>query len=130
MLKLWIKDKCTGRVREYGSNHHDCLIVDRYGRIKYYNLQNGGGTGFGADSEYEFVPDPEDEFLREIFSVDGTIDMGGYHTDAELRKMRISQKKMDKMLCKSMRKDHVLGVFTRCKRPTCIGCRRHITTID
>ncbi len=122
MLKLWIKDKCTGMVREYGTNHHDSLIVDRYGRIKYYNLQNGGGTGFGAYSEYEFVPDPDDGALREIFNLDNTIDIGGYHTEKEYRKMFREKKKLDLKLCKMIHKG-------QCRRP-CLGCKKRIITLD
>jgi hypothetical protein len=130
MVKLFIRDKSTGKVREYGTNRHDSLIVDPDGRIKYFNLQNGCGTGYGEYSEYEFVPDQDNEFIREVFPIDGTIDIGGYHTDKEIRKMRKDGKKLDKALCKRMRKGEKHPIFTHCTRLTCIGCRKHIRSID
>lgn len=52
-----IRDKATGHVRYVGEDSHDQLIFE-YGRIEYYNLQNGCGT----PGSYEFVPEPADEY--------------------------------------------------------------------
>ena len=125
MLKLWIRDKTTGKVREYGTNHHDSLIVDESGRIRYLNLQNCCGSGFGPDSEYDIVPNPDDKGMEEIYEMDGTIDIGGYHTAKEYRKMRKDKRKLDKKICKALHKHD----GKKCHR-LCLGCRHHITTLS
>lgn len=43
--KLYIKDMQTGKVFEYGSNHHHALRIDPDGRyISFEHLQNGDGS--------------------------------------------------------------------------------------
>lgn len=45
------------KVREYGTNRHDALMISNDGKCLYYeNLQNGDGSMFGA---YTFVLDDE-----------------------------------------------------------------------
>ena len=52
MNELFIRDKTTGAVHRVGDNNHDCLHVED-GVVRYYNLQNGEGSGPNGD--YEFV---------------------------------------------------------------------------
>lgn len=41
---MYIKDLETGKVRIYGTDKHDSLVISGDGRIlSYYNLQNGDG---------------------------------------------------------------------------------------
>ena len=49
MVRLFIRDKSSGIVREYGTNSHDSLIVNSAGSIDYYNLQCGDGSPNGFD---------------------------------------------------------------------------------
>ena len=52
-VRLFIKDKVTDKVHEYGTDHHDCLMLhDEDGSLSYYNLQTGDGTG--KDGSYTF----------------------------------------------------------------------------
>lgn len=49
-IKLEVLDKETNAKHIVGTNIHDCLLV-KNGKVEYYNLQNGEGTG----GDYEFV---------------------------------------------------------------------------
>ena len=52
---MFIKDLETGKVRRYGTNPHDSLVISDDGRtLSYYNLQNGDGSGHG---NYVFCDD-------------------------------------------------------------------------
>lgn len=54
---MYIKDKYSGTVRKYGTNHHDSLRISNDGRtLSYENLQNGDGSRYG---DYRFVTDKE-----------------------------------------------------------------------
>lgn len=87
MVRLFIKDKSSGIVREYGTNSYDSLIVNSAGSIDYYNLQCGDGSPNGFDFVTENGTSPDD-FL-------GAVDIGGESCDvnkltaenAELRKL-------------------------------------------
>ena len=42
---MGIKDMLTGKIRKYGTNHHDALMISEDGRyLVYENLQNGDGS--------------------------------------------------------------------------------------
>ena len=76
METIYIKDKETGVVREYGSDQHDSLIVTGDGKyIEYYNLHNGEGGGDGGS--YIFcdkdgkTPDESDNRDMEFINVGG-----------------------------------------------------------
>ncbi len=87
MVRLFIRDKSSGIVREYGTNSHDSLIVNSAGSIDYYNLQCGDGSPNGFDFVTENGTSPDD-FL-------GAVDIGGESCNinkltaenAELRKL-------------------------------------------
>lgn len=67
MTDLYIRDKETGRVHRVGDDSHDQLWVHE-GVVRYYNLQNGDGSGEGGG--YEFVDSgiygeiPEEDFKQ------------------------------------------------------------------
>lgn len=43
---MYIKDLETGKVRPYGTDPHDSLVISEDGRtLRYYNLHNGSGSG-------------------------------------------------------------------------------------
>lgn len=46
---MYIKDLETGKIRRYGTNPHDSLVISNDGRtLAYYNLQNGDGSRYGG----------------------------------------------------------------------------------
>ena len=55
MPVIWIRDKEGGDIREFGTDAHDRLYIDKNGHIQYVNLQNG----VGSPGCYEFVLDAE-----------------------------------------------------------------------
>lgn len=82
---MYIKDLETGKVRPYGTNPHDSLVISDDGRtLSYYNLQNGDGSRYGG---YVFC-DEEGKTPEEIdvhieygaaiyFNIGGWNDEGG-----------------------------------------------------
>ena len=42
--KIKIKDLETGVVRDFGSNHHDRLYIDKNGALQYMSMQHYGTT--------------------------------------------------------------------------------------
>lgn len=77
---MWIKDMLTGKIRKYGTNHHDALIISEDGRyLVYENLQNGDGSM----GDYRFVTDEdgnipsEDETLMR-YGADAYFNIGGF----------------------------------------------------
>jgi len=77
---MWIKDLQTGKIRKYGTNHHDALIISDDGKsLSYENLQNCE-TSFGS---YRFVTDEsgnipsEDKTLRR-YGADAYFNIGGF----------------------------------------------------
>jgi len=54
-----VKDNHTGYEHIVGTDSHDMLIAEN-GKITYYNLQNGDGSGEGGS--YEFLGN-EDEYF-------------------------------------------------------------------
>lgn len=73
---MYIKDNVTGRVRPYGTDCHDSLVISGDGRyLRYYNLQCGEGSEYGS---YRFTDEkgrkPEEDEEREdwwYFNVGG-----------------------------------------------------------
>lgn len=56
LANIWVKDKTDGQIHQVGTDTHDSLIfID--GKVEYYNMQNGEGTGDRGD--YEFVEPPD-----------------------------------------------------------------------
>ena len=80
---MYIKDLETGRVRKYGSNRHDSLVISQDGRrLSYYNLQNGDGSRWGS---YRFCDDEvhtpmEDETLAK-YGADAYFNIGGWRDE-------------------------------------------------
>lgn len=57
LINVWVKDKQSGEIHQVGTDVHDSLnTMD--GKIVYFNLQNGDGSGFN-DSGYEIVNPPD-----------------------------------------------------------------------
>lgn len=50
LIEIKVRDKADGKIHTVGESYHDCLLVED-GKVEYYNLQNGEGTG----GDYEFV---------------------------------------------------------------------------
>lgn len=78
---MWLRDNEDGEVRQYGTNHHDALVISDDGRYLYYeNLQNGDGSRGGG---YSFVTDEKgntpiaDEDLQK-YGAEGYADIGGF----------------------------------------------------
>ena len=57
LVNVWVKDKYSGKVHQVGTNVHDSLTTMN-GKVIYYNLQNGDGSG-SSDSGYEIVDPPD-----------------------------------------------------------------------
>lgn len=61
---LYIREKHSGRVHRIGTDIHDHLVIDNYGRLHYMNLQNGDGCYIGGDMNpvggYDFMPNVDD----------------------------------------------------------------------
>jgi hypothetical protein len=58
LINLWVRDKRDGRVHQVGTDVHDSIVfLD--GELRYYNLQNGDGTGNGDEYGYEWVEPPD-----------------------------------------------------------------------
>ena len=78
---MWIKDMLTGKIRKYGTNHHDALIISEDGRyLVYENLQNGEGSEFG---DYRFVVDEGGKVTSEYetlmrYGADAYFNIGGF----------------------------------------------------
>lgn len=77
---MWIKDMTTGKVRKYGSDHHDSLVISEDGRtLSYQHLQNGDGSLYG---NYRFceedgtIPQDDDVLIRH--GADAYFNIGGF----------------------------------------------------
>lgn len=83
-VKLYIRDNATGRIREYGTNRHDALILQPDGSLHYENMQNLTGTMF-PDEGYTFVlrdgtdPRQSDEYKK--YGMEPLVDLGGERRD-------------------------------------------------
>lgn len=94
---MWLRDNEDGEVRQYGTNHHDALVISADGRCLYYeNLQNGDGSRGGG---YSFVTDEKgntpiaDEDLQK-YGAEGYADIGGFN---RIRHEGYEQAKADMM---------------------------------
>lgn len=58
LINLWVRDKRDGRVHQVGTDVHDSIVF-LGGEPRYYNLQNGDGTGNGDEYGYEWVEPPD-----------------------------------------------------------------------
>lgn len=77
MVRLWIKDNTTGEVHEYGTSHHDALVLQEDGSLHYLNLQSCAGTMFPEEG-YSFCS--EDGSVPSMFDITGGeeyLDIGG-----------------------------------------------------
>ena len=64
LVNIWVRDNDTGHVHQVGTDPHDSLD-SLYGKVEYYNLQNGDGTPTG----YSFVPPPDGYDMDDYVSV-------------------------------------------------------------
>lgn len=77
MLKLYIKDNANGQVHEYGTSHHDALILQEDGSLYYENLQSCAGTKFPEEG-YNFCrEDGTVPGWDERYEVEPYIDIAG-----------------------------------------------------
>ena len=68
---MYIKDLQTGKIRKYGTDRHDSLLISEDGRtLEYKNLQNGDGSRYG---DYRFTD--EKGIIHEI---DNYFNIGGF----------------------------------------------------
>ena len=58
LINLWVKDKRDGHIHQVGTDVHDSVVF-LGGEPRYYNLQNGDGTGEGDEYGYEWVEPPD-----------------------------------------------------------------------
>lgn len=83
-VKLYIRDNATGRIREYGTNRHDALILQPDGSLHYENMQNLTGTMF-PDEGYTFVlrdgTDPRQSEEYKKYGLEPCVDLGGERRD-------------------------------------------------
>lgn len=95
-MKGFIKDLTTGKVREYGADHHDSLVISKDGRtLAYENLQCGDDSRYG---DYRFCDEDgtipgEDEVLIK-HGADAYFNIGGFKNEAleqELRWIPVSE---------------------------------------
>ena len=80
MVKLYVKDNTTGKIREYVTNPHDSLVLKEDGSIHYLNLQTCTGTRFPSEG-YSFCledgSDPRESAMCKIYSMEAFLDVGG-----------------------------------------------------
>ncbi|MGN0489360.1 MAG: hypothetical protein ACI4HO_08880 [Ruminococcus sp.] len=78
---LYIRDNTNGKVREYGTDSHDTLVLQEDGSIHYYNLHNGTGTQYPAEGYTFSLSDGSDpRTLGEDYIEHGAepfLDIGG-----------------------------------------------------
>lgn len=58
LINLWVKDKRDGHIHQVGTDVHDSIVF-LGGEPRYYNMQNGDGTGEGDEYGYEWVEPPD-----------------------------------------------------------------------
>ena len=80
---MFIKDLETGKVRRYGTDPHDSLVISEDGRtLAYYNLQNGDGSRYGS---YVFCDDegktPKEIDVHIEHGADIYFNIGGWKGD-------------------------------------------------
>lgn len=79
---MLIKDLLTGKVREYGTNGHDALVISDDGKsLSYENLQNCE-TSFGSYrfvTENEVIPQDDMTYLR--YGADAYFNIGGFRKE-------------------------------------------------
>ena len=59
LMNLWVRDKTSGRIHQIGTDPHDSLALFD-GKVEYYNLQCGNGTGENGTFEFVEAPDFDD----------------------------------------------------------------------
>lgn len=83
---MWIKDLQGNKIREYGTDCHDSLMISDDGRtLSYCNMQNGDGSRYG---DYRFVIDengnvPQDDFELIKYGAEAYANMGGFENSFE-----------------------------------------------
>lgn len=94
-VMMWIKDLQGGRVRKYGSDHHDSLRISDDGKtLSYENLQNGDGSRYG---DYRFVTDeqgliPSEDMDYVRHGADAYFNIGGFKNEAEWVPLNVNEK--------------------------------------
>ena len=77
---MYIKDLTNGKVRKYGANHHDSLVISEDGKtLSYENLQNEDGSKYG---DYRFCDEdgviPCDDEVLMRYGADAYFNIGGF----------------------------------------------------
>lgn len=80
-LDIYIKDNATGKIRLYGTDCHDSIIISDDGRtMAYSNLQNGDGSRYG---NYRFCDKdgkvPADIDVVRKYGADVYFNIGGFY---------------------------------------------------
>jgi hypothetical protein len=97
LINLWVKDKRNGHIHQVGTDVHDSVVF-LGGEPRYYNLQNGDGTGVGDAYGYEWVEPPDvDDYVmvtptelylnRELIHNDVHKILSGIYTPEEREKI-------------------------------------------
>lgn len=100
---MWIKDLEGGRVRRYGTNHHDSLRISSDGRtLSYENLQNGDGSKHG---DYRFVTDeqghiPSEDMDYVKHGADAYFNIGGFEKGAQWIETHTNERSVEKPVFK------------------------------
>lgn len=105
---MFIRDNETNRVRAYGINPHDSLVISQDGStLSYYNLQNGDGSIGGG---YSFT-DEDGNIPKEVENLEGLpfFNIGGFNTVSDDLSVALFDLGYKKAV------SEMLGAFERCK---------------
>ena len=90
-MKPYIKDLQTGKIRPYGSNHHDSLLISQDGTyLTYEHLQCGDGSiaGDKEHSGFVFCDDeghtPEEDETLCRYGADAYFNIGGWENPIDV----------------------------------------------
>ena len=114
--RLFIRDNTNGKVREYGTNRHDALVVIN-GKLEYHNLQNGDGTLGGSEEEkrgYSFCV-PWHNHDTDQFD-DAILDIGGDNlANMSCLRCKYLRRPRSKKCRECFRKAEIIDNFTPAK---------------
>lgn len=130
-MKMYIKDTYSGKVREYGANHHDSLRISNDGTyLTYEHLQCGDGSvaGHKEHSGYLFCDNegrtPEEDEVLCRHGADAYFNIGGFDdTKVALNKIRAEIEQEHNRLS-ALRVDETLELGE------CLGLKMALKIID
>lgn len=74
-VRLFIEDKRTNSIHEYGESPHDSLILCDDGKVMYYNLQTGETSA--EQSDYRFCCEDGTDPRERVDFYHAYLDIGG-----------------------------------------------------